>query len=733
MKRSKLVIPIMLAVSAGLFVYIVAAQGNKRSVKPSDRQYGEWRMFGGGPENNHYSTLDQINRDNVHQLEVAWRFDSGDEFPGSEMQCNPIIVDGVMYATTPKLRVIALDAANGKLIWSFDPNEGRRPPGKMRNRGVMYWEGGLDKRIFFGFRHWLYALDAKTGQPVKSFGAEGRIDLREGFTGREPGSVTISNTTPGAFYKDMLIIGALTSEDLPAAPGDIRAFDVRSGEQRWAFHTIPHPGEFGYETWPKDAWTYTGGANNWSGLVVDQQRGLVFAPTGSAAFDFYGANRHGDNLFANTLLCLDANTGKRVWHFQAVRHDVWDRDFPSAPSLVTVKRNGRLIDAVAQITKSGHVFIFERATGKPLFPIEYRKVSTAGVDGESLAETQPLPLLPPPFARQVLTEELLTQRTPEARKAALERFQKIRSKGQFEPPGFEGTVIFPGFDGGAEWGGPAFDPETGLLYVNANEMAWILRLVEKPAPNPKQLGQLAQLSGRSLYEFNCASCHGGDLRGSPPQFPSLVSLDKKYSNSEVRTVIQEGLGRMPAFSRIGADAIRAIADYVLTGKDTAAFTAESKPSSPNPMDLKYTMDGYNKFLDPDGYPAIAPPWGTLNAIDLNQGKIVWQIPFGEYPELAAKGIGATGSENYGGPIVTANGLLFIGATNYDKKFRVFDKMTGKLLWETTLPAAGNATPATYEAKGRQFVVIAAGGGKSKDPSGGSYVAFALPVDKSRSK
>ncbi|MBO0725408.1 MAG: PQQ-binding-like beta-propeller repeat protein, partial [Blastocatellia bacterium] len=639
----------------------------------------------------------------------------------------PIIVDGVMYATTPKLRVIALDAATGKLIWSFDPNEGRRPLGKMRNRGVTYWEDGAEKRIFFGFRHWLYSLDAKTGQPAKSFGAEGRIDLREGFEGREPGNITISNTTPGTVYKDMLIIGALTSEALPAAPGDIRAFDVRTGKQRWSFHTIPHPGEFGYETWPKDAWRYSGGANNWSGLVVDQKRGLVFAPTGSAAFDFYGANRHGDNLFANTLLCLDAATGKRVWHFQAVRHDLWDRDFPSAPALVTVKRNGRSIDAVAQITKSGHVFVFERATGKPLFPIEYRKVPTSGVDGEEIAETQPLPSLPPPFARQFLTEEMLTQRTPDAHQFALERFRKIHSNGQFEPPSLEGTVIFPGFDGGAEWGGPAFDPKTGLLYVNANEMAWILRLVERPAPKP------SRLSGRSLYEANCASCHGGDLRGSPPQFPSLVSLDKKYTDSEVRTVIRQGLGRMPAFSRIGGDAIRAIADYVLTGKDTAVLTADSKPAPPNPMDLKYTMDGYNKFLDPDGYPAIAPPWGTLNAIDLNQGKIVWRIPFGEYPELAAKGIRDTGSENYGGPIVTGNGLLFIGATNYDKKFRVFDKMAGKLLWETTLPAAGNATPAMYEAHGRQFVVIAAGGGKSKDPSGGSYIAFALPVDKARNK
>lgn len=720
-KRLKLGIAIALSLGVCVFIYSARAQGGKKSNKQSGQQYREWRMFGGGPENIHYSTLDQITRDNAHQLEVAWRFDSGDEFPGSEMQCNPIIVDGVMYATTPKLRVVALNAENGKLIWSFDPNEGRKPMGKMRNRGVMYWEDGAEKRIFFGFRHWLIALDAKTGQPVKSFGEDGRIDLREGL-GRDPQGFMISNTTPGAFYKDMLIIGALTSEGLPAAPGDIRAFDVRTGKQRWAFHTIPHPGEFGYETWPKDAWQYIGGANNWAGIVVDQRRGLVFAPTGSAAFDFYGANRHGDNLFANTLLCLDANTGKRVWHFQAIKHDVWDRDFPSAPALVTVKRDGRTIDAVAQITKSGHVFVFERATGKSLFPIEYRKVPTDGVDGEKLAETQPLPALPPPFARQILTAEMLTTRTPEASKAALELFRKIRSNGQFEPPSFEGTVIFPGFDGGGEWGGAAFDPETGLLYVNSNEMAWILRLIEKPAPKP------SELSGKSLYESNCASCHGGDLRGSPPEFPALVSLGKKYTDSEVRTVIRQGIGRMPAFARIGGDAIRAIATYILTGEDTKASSAESKPS---PMDLKYTMDGYNKFLDPEGYPAIAPPWGTLNAIDLNTGKIVWKIPFGEYPELAAKGMRDTGSENYGGPIVTKNGLLFIGATNYDKKFRVFDKLTGKLLWETTLPAAGNATPAMYEVNGRQFVVIAAGGGKSKGAPGGSYVAFALKKEALR--
>ncbi|MEJ7713270.1 MAG: PQQ-binding-like beta-propeller repeat protein [Pyrinomonadaceae bacterium] len=707
------------AVLVGLAVLIVVFARGSGAQQPRIAEQREWKMFGGGPENIHYSSLRQINRENADKLEVAWTYDTGDAFDGSEMQCNPVIADGVLYATSPKLRVIALDAATGSMRWSFDPNEGKKPLGKVRNRGVTYWESGNgDKRIYFAFRHLLYALDAKTGQLVNSFGQSGRVDLREGL-GRDPKDMTITVSTPGVVYKDMLIVGSLVSEGLPAAPGHIRAFDLRTGRLRWAFRTIPNPGEFGYETWPKNAWEYIGGANNWSGMALDVARGLLFVPTGSAAFDFYGANRLGDNLFANSLICLDAATGKRVWHFQFIKHDLWDRDLPSAPSLITVKRERRSIDAVAQITKSGHVFVFERATGKPLFPIEYRKVSTAGVEGEVLAETQPFPLAPPPFARQMLTEEMLTSRTPEARQAVLERFRGLRSRGQFEPPSLEGTIVFPGFDGGGEWGGAAFDPETNLFYVNSNEMAWILRLIERPKPNDFP-------SGTSLYASNCASCHALDLRGSPPQFPSLVNISSKYSTPEVRTIIRNGVGRMPGFSSLGGEGIQAIAHYLTTGEDLKTTTASA--AKPSPIEEKYTFDGYHKFLDPEGYPAVAPPWGTLSAIDLNQGKIVWQIPFGEYPALASKGMTNTGSENYGGAVVTSGGLLFIGATSYDKKFRVFDKLTGKLLWESVLPSAGNATPATYEVAGRQFVVIAAGGGKGSPP-GGSYVAYALRQER----
>lgn len=689
-----------------------AAAPVKRTVPKSG--YREWKSYHGGPEQIHYSALTQINRGNVDKLQVAWTYDTGDAGKNTEMQCNPIVADGVFYATSPKLRVIALDAATGQLKWTFDPYEGK-DAGRPRNRGLTYWTDGKDKRIFVAARHYLFALDATSGKPVASFGDGGRIDLRENL-GREIASVVLTVTSPGIVYKDLLIMGSLVPEGLPSSPGDIRAYDVRTGRMRWTFHTVPRPGEKGYETWPKDAWTYTGGVNNWAGMSLDETRGLVFVPTGSASFDFYGSNRHGDNLYANCLLALKADTGERVWHYQTVRHDLWDRDLPAPPSLVTVMRDGRMVDAVAQITKSGFVFLFERQTGKALFPIEEREVASTDVDGEWTAQKQPLPTKPAPFARQMFTPDMATKRNDKAHQIVVDRLRALRSNGQFVPPSFEGTVVFPGFDGGGEWGGASFDPETGLLYVNSNEMPWVLRLIPRK-------GMSARMSGQALYERNCASCHRSDLKGDPPGFPALVNVAGHLNAQQISDTIRHGAGRMPEFGHLREPAILAITSFLMSGSsDTVAV--DPKPSSP--IEQKYVIDGYNKFLDPDGYPAVEPPWGTLNAINLDTGEYAWKIPFGEIPALAKEGLLHTGSENYGGGVVTAGGLLFIGATNYDKKFRAFDKLTGKVLWETTLPAAGNATPATYEINGRQFVVIGAGGGKSGNPSGGSYVAFALP-------
>jgi quinoprotein glucose dehydrogenase len=670
-------------------------------------QQTDWPAYGGGPAGIRYSTLKQIDRANVARLEVAWSYDTADG-PG-DPQTQPIVVDGVLYGLTPKHKLVALDAATGKRLWIFDSGIA----GRGANRSVVYWAAGEDRRIFASLQSFIYAVDARTGRVIPTFGKDGRIDLREDL-GRDPAKQSVVLTSPGVIFKDLLITGGRLPEALPAPPGDIRAFDVRTGKLRWQFHTIPHPGEFGYETWPKDAWTYTGGANNWPGMAVDTQRGIVFAPTGSAASDFYGADRQGNNLFANSLIALNAETGQRIWHFQAVKHDIWDRDFPSPPTLVQVKQGGKTVDAVAQTTKQGFVYLFDRVTGKPLFPIEYRKYPASDVPGETAADTQPLPTKPAPFSRQVLTENTLTNRTPEMHAWALDKFRALRSQGQFLPftSGKE-TVVFPGFDGGAEWGGSAFDPQTGILYVNANDVAWTSSLAENAAGN----------SGRQTYLTNCANCHGDALAGAPPSIPSLLDIGSKRTDAQITAVVREGAGRMPSFPNLKTDELSALAKYLRSGESKELESAD--PSSARP---KYRFTGYHKFLDPDGYPAVAPPWGTLNAINLNTGEYAWKIPLGEYPELVAKGIKSTGSENYGGPVVTAGGLLFIGATNFDRKFRAFDKETGKLLWETTLPYSGNATPITYELGGRQYVVIYATGGKSGrgGASGGVYVAFALP-------
>ncbi len=673
---------------------------------PLIAQNHDWPVYGGSLRGDHYSTLTQINKSNVKQLQIAWTYDTGET---GGLQTSPLEVTGVLYGISPSQKVIALNAATGELKWKFDSGiEGTQP-----DRGLAYWSDGSDHRIIVGVMNFVYELNADTGKPIDDFGEHGRIDLRENL-GVDPATASIVLTTPAVVYKDLFIVGGREPETLPCPPGDVRAYDVRTGKMRWSFHTIPHPGEFGYETWPKDAWKTVGSANNWAGMSLDQKTGILYVPTGSAAFDFYGGNRVGNNVFANSLIALDAETGKRIWHFQAVHHDIWDRDFPAPPVIARIKHNGKEMDVVAQTSKQAFVYLFDRATGKPLFPIEYKTYPKSDLPGEVTAPKQGLPTKPAPYARQMLTEDMLTTRTPEAHQWAVEQFRTFKSAGQFVPFGVkQPTVIFPGFDGGAEWGGPAFDPESGIIYVNSNDIPWIAQL---------GLNTSAQLSGKSVYQSQCSICHHDDRTGAPPNFPSLVDVGKRLDHAAIAATIQKGRGRMPAFNSLSPDEINAVIDYLTTGENKEL--AASRPESDL---MPYRFLGYTRFYDPDGYPAVAPPWGTLNAINLNTGEYAWKIPFGEYPELAAQGMNTTGSENYGGPIVTAGGLLFIGATSYDKKFHGYDKATGKLLWEARLPFSGNATPITYEVGGRQYVVIAAGGGKDfRSKSGGLYVAFALP-------
>jgi quinoprotein glucose dehydrogenase len=698
----------------------VSGISGAQSRKAPDAVSHDWPVSNGDAAGDHYSTVSKINRQNVHALRVAWTFDTG-EMGG--MESNPIVVKGVLYTYTPSQKVIALDAASGKLLWKFDSGIRSAQPA----RGVAYWTDGKEGRVLATVSNFLYALDAATGKTIPSFGEEGRVDLRKQLRG-EYQMQSISPTSPGIVYEDMYIIGGRNPEAHPSPPGDIRAFDVHTGAIRWTFHTIPHPGEVGYETWPKDAWTEAGAANNWGGMALDSERGIVYVPTGSAVSDFYGADRVGDDLFADTLLALDASTGKRIWHFQGVHHDVWDRDFPSPPALLTVEHNGKKVDAIAQTTKQGFVYLFDRATGDPLFPIKESSYPASIVPGEVTAATQPLPVLPLPFARQLLTEDLLTDRTPEAHAWAVEQFKTYRSAGQFIPLALDQqTVVFPGFWGGAEWGGPAVDAVTGVLYVNSNEMVWTGALTaNKPAAS----------LGESIYQNQCSVCHQGDRAGSPPSFPSLIGVDRHLTDQQIVDTVHQGRGKMPSFNSLNDEQTAALLSYLKTpdvtnpSPNNAAAPASGRTRYVNTAAYRFT--GFRRFIDPDGYPAIKPPWGTLNAIDMKTGKYLWKIPLGQYPELVAKGMSDTGSENFGGPVVTAGGLVFIGATIYDRKFRAFDSSTGKLLWEADLPFSAVATPATYTVNGRQYVVIAAGGATSmgalrtSKQTGGAYVAFALP-------
>ena len=780
----------------------------------------DWPVTGGQASDDRYSPLTQINRANVKDLQVAWQFDTGEH---GQIETTPIVINSVLYAATNSQKIFALDAATGKELWRFDSG----PKGTQPIRGVSYWKDGANERILAGITHFLYQLDAKTGKPVPTFGDNGRIDLRNDLDA-DPSKLAVALTSPGVVYDDLIIVGFRAPETHPAPHGDIRAYDLHTGKLRWTFHTIPHPGEPGYETWPKDAWKTAGAANNWTGMAIDSARGIVYVPTGSAVNDFYGADRLGNNLYANSLLAIDAKTGKLLWHFQGIHHDIWDRDFPAPPVLLTVKRDGKSIDAVAQNSKQGFVYVFDRVTGKPLFPITERPYPASTVPGEVASPTQPLPLVPEPYARQAITEDMLTTRTPESHAWALNEFHNSVSAGQFVPfNAHNQTIVTPGFDGGAEWGGAAVDRTTGVLYVNANDVPYTGGLTEtKPSRG----------IGASTYMSQCAVCHGSERKGSPPEFPTLIGISQRVSDSQIEALIHNGKGRMPSFPNVKDARLHALLEYLRTGEDVVGpgeeaestsaihlnargLPAEDKigaatyarhcaichgddisgiqpgfpslvgvgqrletkqvidiiqngkgrmpafgklPQSETEALLRYLaaddlaaqppsgatekkelevdtspsqeprfrFTGYRRFIGPDGYPAVAPPWGTLNAIDLNTGKYLWKIPFGEYPDLVASGWGNTGTESYGGPVVTAGGLVFIGATIYDRKMHAYDSHTGKLLWEYEMPFGGLASPATYMVDGRQYIVIASAGGKDlKHPLGGLYIAFALPQDK----
>jgi glucose dehydrogenase len=779
-------------------VYFFCVRVTART-NPTDRN---WAMIGGSPANLHYSDLDQINRGNVANLTVAWTYDTGE---AGGLEVTPLVIDGVLYGLTPRQEIFALDATSGKQLWKFSSGINGTQP----NRGLTWWTDGKERRLLCGVMNYLYALDPATGMPIKSFGKGGRVDLREGLGG-DPELQSVTLTSPGVIYKDLIVVGGRNPETLPAPPGDVRAFDVHTGKLRWVFHTIPHEGEFGADTWPAGSLNRQGAANNWAGMAVDPQHGIVFVPTGSAVPDFYGGTRVGDDLFADTLLALDANTGKRIWHFQGVHHDLWDRDFPSAPILFTLEKDGEQIPVIGQTTKQGYFYLFNRLTGKPVYPIENRSVVPSTTPGEVASTTQPYPTLPEPLGMQTLTEADLTQRTPEAHAWAVKRFHDIRSDGQFVPLSIgHDTLVSPSFEGGAEWGGPAIDPETGIIYLNANQYASLGALAVSNGGSPgrqvytaqcavchgihrqgsaefpslldvtkrlhdeqivatlhqgkgrmpampvegqrlkdllfylhtaadaapqNQVGEeqtaggkaaaathedaVLQMPGAKIYVAKCAICHGKRLEGATPSYPTLLGVANRYTDAQLRILLRAGKGRMPSF------------DNQLSTHETdellrflRAPTVSGSEALP-----QYIMTGYRRFVDPEGYPATATPWGTLNALDPRTGKYLWHVALGEYPELAAKGVKTTGTENYGGPVVTAGGLIFIAATNFDRKIRAFDKTDGKMLWEAALPFPGNATPSVYAVNGREFVVIAAGGGSltTPGPLGGVYVAFALP-------
>lgn len=704
-----------------LVICLVSILASSCSEEINDNN-SNWDTYLGDNFSSQYSGLTEINTTNVQQLKVAWEYSSRDldSIGKSQIQCNSIIVDGVLYGTSAGLRLFALNAATGRQLWLFDPNT-EIMLGRNVNRGVAFWQGEENKRIFYTVGPNLYGINAVTGKPIQTFGENGIVSLKEDIEDWAEKLFVVA-TSPGIIYEDKLIIGSRVSEGVNAAPGTIRAFNVNSGKLEWTFNTIPRPGEKGYDTWPEDAYTRVGGVNCWAGMSLDEERGIVYIPTGSASFDFYGGNRKGQNLFANCIIALNADSGEYIWHFQTVHHDLWDRDVPAPPNLVSIDQNGKKVDAVAVATKSGYVFVLDRETGEPVFPIEERQVRKSTLVGEESWPTQPFPITIPPFSRQLFSKDEITNISEEAHNYVASKLQSLITGESYIPPSLEGSILLPGFDGGGGWGGNSFDPTTGIIYINAKEIPGIIRMEERK----EETGAKVDL-GKYLYQNNCSMCHGTDMKGNPTiDYPGLIGISSKYTREESLQIIKNGKGgRMPGFGHIKESELIAIINY-LYGEEGKMVDPHEIGMEDGQEKLPYTFAGYERFFDKEGYPAIKPPWGTLTAIDLNIGEIKWQVPLGEYKELTAKGIPKTGMVNYGGSVVTAGGLVFIAATK-DEFIRAFNKDTGEEVWKYKLPAAGYATPSVYSVNNKQYLVIACGGGKVGSKSGDKYVAFSIPT------
>ena len=726
MKQINRLFPLLIAISS------VCISCNDTKLK------NNWDVYGGSKERLQYSALDAIDTTNVKDLELAWTYHTKDAEASGQIQTNPLIVDGVLYGVSPQLKLFAANAVTGKEIWMFNPTDSmlideqnKQSFGMNACRGIAFYKGkGNEQFLFYTAGSSLFCINSLDGKPVLQFGKNGRVALHDNLDlDRDLKNLRVTSTSPGVIYNDLIIIGSSLSEDEEAAPGHIRAYDVHTGKMKWIFRTIPKPGEVGYESWENpNAYKYVGGANAWGGLSLDEKRGMVFTSTGTSNPDFYGGNRKGDNLFSNSILALDAETGKYIWHFQAVHHDLWDYDFPSAPALVTIKKDGKKLDAVVQLSKQGFIYLLERETGKPVYPIIEKPVPTSNLLGEQTSPTQPYPTVMPPFIRQEFKESDVNNIVSDSSYQDLkQRFLSYKSGGMFIPPSLEGTLVLPGLTGGAEWGGPSFDPTSGILYINATEMPWVVTMLDTLVKKAPESTQSNLQAGKSIYNENCKACHGADLKGAG-SFPSLVNLKERFNEAKFKDIVSSGRRMMPAFKKFSEEDKTALASYLLDieSKKKAIFTKVVKVTDPF-YRSPYKFGGYKQFLTKEGYPGITPPWGTLSAIDLNSGELVWKNTLGDYPELKAKGIHA-GTENWGGPVVTAGGLVFIAATR-DEMFRAFNKVTGKLLFETKLPAGGYATPSVYSVDGKQFVVIACGGGKMNTKSSDTYVAFSLPDKK----